>query len=289
MRYATFHAYENAEEPRRSDSIADLLALLRGRRFTILSGAGCSTDSGIPDYRGPTGSLRKRQPIQYQDFLRSETTRRRYWARSTLGWRTIATARPNAAHEAIAALEHGGRLGGLITQNVDGLHQAAGSRQLVELHGSLHWVRCLSCEQPVDRASLQAELVTKNPSLSQALAASAPDGDADLDEALHAGFLVPACRQCGGVLKPDVVFFGENVPRSRVQAAWRMLESAEALLVLGSSLALFSGFRFVRGAVERDLPVALVNLGPTRADALAAVRVEAPVGPTLTTLLAALL
>ncbi len=288
MRDATHRLYAGIAEdetgPRRSDSLDSLLALLRGRRFAILSGAGCSTDSGIPDYRGPTGSLRRRQPIQYQEFLRDEKARRRYWARSTAGWSTIAGARPNSAHLAIAALEHAGRLTGVITQNVDGLHGIAGSRQLIELHGSLYAVRCLSCGAKLERATLQEQLLTDNPALVQALAAAAPDGDAELPPELYEGFAVPACRSCGGVLKPDVVFFGENVPRSRVDAAWQLLAGAEALLIVGSSLAIFSGFRFVRGAAERGMPIALVNLGPTRADGLASVRLEAPVGPTLSAL-----
>ena len=274
--------------PAGSDSVESLLALLKGRRFTALSGAGCSTDSGIPDYRGPQGTLRRRQPITLQEFLHSEANRRRYWARSLVGWPTVATARPNAAHLALAALEGAGCMKGLITQNVDGLHRAAGSQQLIELHGNLHFVRCLTCAARLERAAFQDELLAENPTLEAARADSAPDGDAELLPASYEDFIVPACRQCGGVLKPDVVFFGENVRRPVVEAAFRFIAEAEALLVLGSSLAVYSGFRFVRGAVERGLPVAIVHLGPTRGDELAALRVAAPLGATLTTLAAAL-
>jgi len=274
--------------PSRSDSFASLLALLRGQRLVVLSGAGCSTDSGIPDYRGPTGALRKRQPIQYQDFLRSDAVRRRYWSRSAVGWPVVAAARPSAAHHALAALEQAGCLTGLITQNVDGLHRAAGSAQLIELHGSLHRVRCLSCGAQRDRQALQAELLARNPAIAAALAVAAPDGDAEAAESLCAGFVVPPCGACGGVLKPDVVFFGETVPRAVVDAAWAMLTRGTVLVVLGSSLTVYSGFRFVRGAAERGIPVAIVNQGATRGDELAAVRLSAPLGPTLTALAAEL-
>ena len=272
----------------RSDSFASLLALLRGQRLVVLSGAGCSTDSGIPDYRGPTGALRKRQPIQYQDFLRSDAVRRRYWSRSAVGWPVVAAARPSAAHRALGALEQSGCLSGLITQNVDGLHHAAGSTQLIELHGSLHRVRCLACGAQLERQALQNELLARNPAIAAALAATAPDGDAEVAEALSADFVIPPCSACGGVLKPDVVFFGETVPRVVVDAAWAMLARGTVLVVLGSSLTVYSGFRFVRGAVERGIPVAIVNQGPTRGDELATVRLSAPLGPTLTALAAAL-
>lgn len=274
--------------PSRSDSFASLLALLRGQRLVVLSGAGCSTDSGIPDYRGPTGALRRRQPIQYQDFLRSDAVRRRYWSRSAVGWPIVAAARPSAAHQALSTLEQAGCLAGVITQNVDGLHQAAGSAQLIELHGSLHRVRCLACGVPLERRVLQGELLAHNPAIAAALATTAPDGDAEVAEALSADFVVPPCGACGGMLKPDVVFFGETVPRAIVDAAWAMLARGTVLLVLGSSLTVYSGFRFVRGAAERGLPVAIVNQGPTRGDELAAVRLSAPLGPTLTALATAL-
>jgi NAD-dependent deacetylase sirtuin 4 len=212
--------------------------------------------------------------------------RRRYWARSTAGWKMLMSACPNPAHHALVALECAGRITGLITQNVDGLHRAAGSRQLIELHGCLLWVRCLSCGQRVERTLLQSELLAANPELELALAEAAPDGDAELDPQLYEGFTVPACRGCGGVLKPDVVFFGENVPRPTVDAAWKVLDGAEALLVVGSSLAVFSGFRFVRGAAERGVPVLIVNQGATRGDGLASLCVDASVGTALAALAA---
>ena len=273
-----------ASAPRRADTLDSLLSLVRGRRLVALSGAGCSTDSGIPDYRGPSGTLRKRQPIQHQDFLRSEAVRRRYWTRSAVGWPVIAAARPSAAHQALVTLERAGHLTGLITQNVDGLHGAAGSQQLIELHGSLHQVRCLSCCARVTRSALQAELLAHNPAVAAVLATTAPDGDAEVPESLCEGFVVPPCQPCGGVLKPDVVFFGDNVARPVVDAAWAMLSGGMALLVLGTSLAVFSGLRFVRGAAERGIPVAIINQGPTRGDDLAAVCLNAPLGPTLTAL-----
>ncbi len=257
-----------------TQALASLLILLKGRRFVILTGAGCSTESGIPDYRGPTGSLRRRQPIQYLDFLRHDSTRRRYWARSAAGWRHIIAARPNEAHHAIAKLLHAGHATGLITQNVDGLHSDAGSQRQVELHGSIRRVGCLGCEVRFERAAFQDELLTQNPALRDHLAAPAPDGDAELEETLARDFVVPSCRACSGVLKPDVVFFGENVPRPAVAAAWDLFTEATALLVVGSSLAVYSGFRFARGAAERGLPIVIINQGPTRADELAAVRVD---------------
>jgi NAD-dependent SIR2 family protein deacetylase len=275
--------------PSRNDPLDRLIDLLRGQRFAVLSGAGCSTDSGIPDYRGPSGQLRRRQPIQYLEFLHSDATRRRYWARSAVGWPVIARAQPNAAHHALAQLERAGCLAGLITQNVDGLHLLAGSREVIELHGSLFQVRCLACGAQVARAALQDELLGGNPALAAALATTAPDGDADIDEALHEGLVAPQCRRCGGLLKPDVVFFGENVPRPTVDAAWAVLARSSALVVLGSSLAVYSGFRFVRGAAERGLPIAIINQGPTRGDELATVRMSAPLGPVLSELAMALL
>lgn len=268
---------------RRQDGPDSLLAVLRGRRFVVLTGAGCSTDSGIPDYRGPAGSLRKRQPIQYQDFLRSAATRKRYWARSLIGWPQVVAARPNPAHLTLTQLERAGLCCGVITQNVDGLHGQAGSQRVVELHGSLHAVRCLGCSQIVPRAQLQQTLAALNPGWAGQHAAAAPDGDADVDSPALAteSFVVPPCAACGGVLKPDVVFFGENVARPVVESAWSLFSDASALLILGSSLAVYSGFRFARGAAERGLPIALVNLGPTRADDLAAVRVEASLSTTM--------
>ncbi len=252
----------------------------------MLTGAGCSTESGIPDYRGQ-GS-RPRHPIQIREFTRDPAARRRYWARSVVGFARFAGARPNPAHLAIAALEHAGLTSGLITQNVDGLHGAAGSRRMVELHGALSRVVCLDCGAVETRAALQRLLLDANPGWDRLQGTLAPDGDAELDPALVETFRVVACARCDGVLKPHVVLFGENVPRPTVDAAWGMLDAADALLVVGSSLAVFSGYRFVREAARRNLPVAIVNQGPTRGDSVAAVRVEGRAGDVLPRLVATL-
>lgn len=265
--------------------LVDLVAA--SRRLVVLTGAGCSTESGIPDYRSPRAVPRSR-PIQYLEFVRRPELRRRYWARSMAGWPAIAGARPNPAHRALAALEAAGRLDALITQNVDRLHQAAGSRRVIELHGALHEVRCLDCGDVTDRQALQARLRALNPGWAAGGAAPAPDGDAAVASDALAGFRVPACEACGGVLKPRVVFFGESVPRPVVERAFAAVDAADALLVVGSSLAVWSGLRFVRRAAEQGLPIGLVNLGPTRADALATVRVEARAGQVLPRLVARL-
>jgi NAD-dependent SIR2 family protein deacetylase len=266
--------------------LAPLADLLRGRRVAVLVGAGCSTESGIPDYRGPDTGQRKRSPIQYREFVESEAARRRYWARSTVGWRRIAAARPNAAHVALAELETAGIVAGLITQNVDGLHEAAGSRNVVELHGSLAAVICLACGERTARDEFQRHLLTLNADwaahLAQRELEPAPDGDAELPAAALEHFRVPSCGACGtGVVKPDVVFFGENVPRSRLDEAWRVFEMGDVLLVAGSSLTVYSGRRFVYRAIESAMPVAIVNVGPTRADDVAAVKIERRLGAVL--------
>jgi NAD+-dependent protein deacetylase sirtuin 4 len=260
-------------------TLAELAALLDGRRAAALVGAGLSTDSGIPDYRG--AGRAPRNPIQHREFMRSEAARRRYWARSFRGWPRIAAAEPNAGHRALAALEAAGRVNGVITQNVDGLHQRAGSRRVVELHGALGRVRCLGCGAVEPRAQLQERMTILNDGFHARDEGAAPDGDAELDGEFLAAFVVPACAACGGILKPDVVFFGDNVAPAPLADAWSILDEAGALLVLGSSLAVWSGFRFARKAAERGLPIAIVNLGPTRADALAAVRLDAPLGDVL--------
>ncbi len=279
-----------------SEAFARVSAVLRGRRVVVLAGAGCSTDSGIPDYRGPTAVPRK--PMQHREFVGSEAARQRYWARATVGWPRMVAAAPNAVHRALAALEHGGAIEGVITQNVDGLHHAAGSRQVVELHGALARVRCLGCGARIDRAALHARLLAENPGVAAALDRrdagpddnrsgrgqggfdGAPDGDAELPAALIEGFVVTACA-CGGPWKPDVVFFGDNVPRAVVDDAWALFDRGEALLVVGSSLTVWSGYRFVRRAAERGVPVAIVNLGPTRGDGEAAVKLDAPLAEVL--------
>jgi NAD-dependent SIR2 family protein deacetylase len=253
--------------------------ILRGRRVAVLTGAGCSTESGIPDYRGPETQRRARNPLQYREFMRDPRARARYWARSMIGWPRIRDAVPNAAHEALAEMERAGIAGGVITQNVDRLHHRAGSRRVIELHGALAEVHCLECGVIESRDSLQARLQALNPGFGRRSAEIAPDGDAEL--ALFDDFRVASCLVCDGVLKPKVVFFGESVPRPVVDAAKAMVAESEALLVVGSSLAVFSGFRFVRLAKERNLPVAIVNLGPTRADELADVCVDARAGALL--------
>jgi NAD+-dependent protein deacetylase sirtuin 4 len=257
--------------------VSALAQLLGGRRAVVLTGAGVSTGSGIPDYRGPDGRLRKQLPMRYQEFVRDPEARARYWARSSVGWPRFSSARPNPAHRALASLETAGRVAGVITQNVDGLHQAAGSRSVLELHGSLSRVRCLECGRLEGRNRLQAQLEAINPgvaALSARAAGPRPDGDAELEAGDAVSFRVPPCAGCGGVLKPDVVFFGENVPSRWVDEAWRLFDQGEALLVLGSSLQVYSGRRFVLRAVERGIPVAILNRGPTRCDAVADVRLD---------------
>ncbi|MGF1466394.1 MAG: NAD-dependent protein deacetylase [Sandaracinaceae bacterium] len=268
--------------------LGHLVRLLNGRRLSVLTGAGCSTESGIPDYRGPETRRRARNPIQYRAFVKSRDARRRYWARAVLGWDKFKAARPNPAHHALASLERKGLLTGLITQNVDRLHQAAGSRNIVELHGALADVRCIACRAVEPRAAVQARMAELNPGWTQQQAEMAPDGDAELDGERIARFVLATCLMCDGDLKPDVVFFGESVPRLRVETAYHHVESSDALLVAGSSLAVFSGYRFVRRAEAAGLPVAIVNLGPTRGDPHATLRVDGRLGDVLPRLAAAL-
>ncbi|WP_128984768.1 NAD-dependent protein deacetylase [Streptomyces roseicoloratus] len=256
---------------------------LRAGGVAVLSGAGISTESGIPDYRGEGGSLSRHTPMTYQDFTSSEHARRRYWARSHLGWRTFGRARPNAGHRAVAAFARHGLLSGVITQNVDGLHQAAGSEGVVELHGSLGRVVCLSCRAMSSRRELARRLEEANPGFAPVAAGINPDGDADLTDEQVGDFRVVPCAVCGGVLKPDVVFFGENVPAPRVEDCRRLVRDASSLLVLGSSLTVMSGLRFVRQAAEAGKSVLIVNRDPTRGDRHALARVALPLGPALTT------
>ena len=258
----------------------------------VLSGAGLSTESGIPDYRGPSGQARRAgQPMTYQAFTGSAEARQRYWARSHLGWRHITGATPNPGHRAVAPLERAGLVGGIITQNVDGLHQAAGASAVTELHGSLHRVVCLSCWERSPREELDARLRAANPGwargfspagagASGAAPAVNPDGDVALEET--SGFVVVDCVSCGGVLKPDVVFFGENVPRPRVASCFELVSGSSALVVLGSSLTVMSGLRYVRHAASVGIPVVIVNQGATRGDSLAVATLDAPLGATLT-------
>ncbi len=246
----------------------------RHQRIFVLTGAGCSTNSGIPDYRDADGSWKRPQPVTYQAFMGDPAVRQRYWARSLIGWRRFGRARPNETHHALARLETLGKSEMLLTQNVDRLHQAAGSTGVIDLHGRLDQVRCMGCGALVPRDTLQAELVRLNPAWADLDAADAPDGDADLDDRDFSGFTVPPCPHCRGVLKPDVVFFGENVPRPRVDTAIHHLDQADALLVVGSSLMVYSGFRFVQAAAKAGKPTAAVNLGRTRADGLLTLKVE---------------
>lgn len=253
-------------------------------RLFVLTGAGVSTDSGIPDYRDNQGDWKRPQPVTYQAFMGDERTRQRYWARSLVGWRRFSRAHPNDAHVALARLEAAGAVEVLLTQNVDGLHQAAGSRHVIDLHGRLDRVRCMANGHLVPRVEFQVALETRNPAWAALDAGDAPDGDADLEGHDFSGFQVPDCPVCGGLLKPDVVFFGEGVPRERVQAAMEGLEAADAVLVAGSSLMVFSGFRFVNAAAKAGKPIAAVNMGRTRADALFSLKIERPVGATLVSL-----
>jgi len=257
----------------------------RHRRLFVLTGAGCSTRSGIPDYRDFDGQWKRAQPVTYQAFMGEEKTRQRYWARSLIGWRRIRQARPNDAHRALARLEAMGRSQLLLTQNVDRLHQAAGSTQVIDLHGRIDLIRCMDCERRSPRDELQDELGRLNGDWLDLDATEAPDGDADLEGADFSSFVTPCCRRCGGVLKPDVVFFGENVPRDRVEAACRHLDEADAMLIVGSSLMVYSGFRFVQRAASRGKPLAAVNLGRTRADSLLTLKAEQPCESALAFLL----
>ncbi|WP_189273260.1 NAD-dependent protein deacetylase [Kitasatospora griseola] len=266
------------------DGLPALARLLAGGGVAVLSGAGLSTESGIPDYRGPDGIRRHRAPMTYQEFLAGEPARRRYWARSHAGRAVIAGARPNAGHFAVARLRAAGRLSAVITQNVDGLHRAAGTADAVELHGGLDRVICLGCAAVSPRAELDERLAALNPAFRDAGSRINPDGDVELPDALVASFTVADCARCGGILKPDVVFFGESVPKDRVEHCYRLVDQARALLVLGSSLAVMSGLRFVRHTAKSGKPVAIVTRGATRADDLATLRLDRPLGETLTSL-----
>ncbi len=252
--------------------LSDFIA--RHERLLVLTGAGCSTASGIPDYRDAAGQWKRAQPVTLQDFLASEHTRKRYWARGLVGWRLMRRAQPNDAHRSLANLERSGRIEHLVTQNVDGLHQAAGSRSVIDLHGRVDTVVCLGCERRSPRERLQAELVARNPAFVALDAHGAPDGDADLEGVDFTAFDVPPCDACGSLLKPDVVFFGESVPAERVRLAMAAAERADALLVVGSSLMVLSGFRFAKAMAAAGKPIAAVNLGRTRADDLLALKVE---------------
>ena len=264
---------------------AALAALVGAGGVVVLSGAGLSTESGIPDYRGPTGTARRASPMTYRTFTGDPAARRRYWARSHLGWRLIDRARPNAGHRAVAELERRGLLAGIVTQNVDGLHQAGGAAGVLDLHGRLDRVVCLDCAALSPRAELAARLAGANAGWQARVTAVNPDGDVDLPDEELAGFVPVGCAGCAGTLKPDVVFFGETVPPDRVRRGYELVERASALLVLGSSLTVMSGHRFVLRAAKLGIPVAIVNQGATRGDPYAAVTVDAPLGQVLPELL----
>lgn len=262
--------------------LADLVS--RGG-VVVLSGAGISTESGIPDYRGPTGAaMRRHAPMTHQSFVRDADARRRYWARSHVGWRIMRTAQPNTGHRAVADLEGAGLVTGVITQNVDGLHQAAGSEQVVDLHGRLDRVICLGCGAQSTRDDVDRRLSEVNTEWRTTVLAHNPDGDVDIPDSDLDRFTVVGCHDCEGPLKPDVVYFGDSVPRDRVEESYALVEAASTVLVVGTSLHVYSGRRFVVRAVERGIPVAVVNQGPTRADADAVVRIDAPLGSTLSLL-----
>lgn len=265
------------------DSLQDFIG--DHSRLLVMTGAGVSTDSGIPDYRDRNGAWKRRQPVTLQLFMAEVTTRQRYWARSLAGWPIFAQAQPNRAHRLLARWELQERLSMLVTQNVDGLHQRAGHREVIDLHGRLNEVRCTACAWRAPREAWQQALLLANPvwleSLPHQTIQAAPDGDADIEDAAFARFNVPQCPQCTGTVKPDVVFFGETVPALRVEQVYAALARSSALLVVGSSLMVFSGFRFVRAAVQSGIPVAAIGLGRTRADDLLQFRVAMPCADAL--------
>jgi NAD-dependent SIR2 family protein deacetylase len=258
------------------DHLDTLHRAMAERRFLVLTGAGISTSSGIPDYRDSEGVRRGKAPMMYQEFLATAQARRRYWARAMLGWPRVRIAQPNPAHRALAALQQHQRISGLITQNVDTLHDQAGSHDVIELHGSLHRVLCLDCQQRSPRDVIQQRMEHENPYLAGVDAVQAPDGDTLLDPAFEERFQIPHCPHCNGQrLKPDVVFFGENVAQATAAKAMVAVEQAEGLLVVGSSLMAYSAFRLCKAMVEQGKPVIAINLGKTRGDELLQVKIEA--------------
>jgi NAD-dependent SIR2 family protein deacetylase len=274
---ATNIGSESAE----SATLAELGQKLGEGGVFVLGGAGVSTDSGIPDYRDEHGAWKGSEPMQYRDFVGSEANRKRYWARSMVGFPFMASAQPNVAHHALAALEQRGALSLLVTQNVDGLHSRAGSARVIDLHGRLDQVKCLGCGAITSRAELQSELAARNPEFVSAAATLKPDGDAELSAVSYQDFEIVPCATCGAMLKPDVVFFGENVPAPRVRDAMSALEGSRLLLIVGSSLMVFSGYRFARAAARLGIPIAIVNRGKTRADDVAALKISKSVSEVL--------
>lgn len=261
-------------------SVSDLVSVLGSCKTLVLSGAGVSTDSGIPDYRSPESLKRNHKPMRFQEFVGSVAAQKRYWARSLVGWPVMDRAEPNVNHDVVARLERGGFVGGVLTQNVDDLHFKAGSERVIELHGGLNRAVCLACGALEKRVRLQRRMLHLNPEFDGVATEIKPDGDAIVEQS-YDDFRLPECLRCSGVLKPDVVFFGENVPRARVERAWAMLAEAEALLVLGSSLTVFSGYRFVVRAVKEGKPVVIVNRGETRGDGDATLKLDEPLADVL--------
>jgi len=280
----TLHWTPPSDLPPGTTDLRPVAEAVRAGGVLVLSGAGISTESGIPAYRGEGGSLSRHTPMTYQDFTSSPRARQRYWARSHLGWRTFGRALPNAGHRAVAAFGRHGVLSGVITQNVDGLHQAAGSEGVVDLHGRLDRIVCLSCGAAGPRGELAVRLEAANAGFAPTVAEINPDGDADLTDDQVGDFRVVPCEECGGVLKPDVVFFGEPVPVQRIEHCRRLVGEASSLLVLGSSLTVMSGLRFVRQAAQADKRVFIINRDPTRGDQFAVTRVALPLGTALTTI-----
>lgn len=255
---------------------------LAGKSILVLTGAGISTESGIPDYRG--AGRTERHPMTYETFMGDENARKRYWARSFVGWSVIDSAEPNQGHFALAQAESFGSINQIITQNVDSLHQKAGSKKVLELHGRLNRVVCMNCKRTTPRLEIDQQISEKNPNLKKDLSVEfTPDGDAEIEAT--AEFVVPDCLACGGILKPDVVFFGESVPHERVSFAMQCLEKSDGLLVAGSSLAVNSGMRFARAASKMGIPIVIVNIGPTKADDLAIAKIEAATSIALQELL----
>jgi NAD-dependent SIR2 family protein deacetylase len=261
--------------------------LIASGGVVVLTGAGCSTASGIPDYRGPNGAFtRGHKPMTYHQFLRDPQGRKRYWARGHVGWARFREARPNPAHEALATLEDRGLVDGIITQNVDGLHQAAGSRSVIDLHGRLDRVVCLQCGAMESRDSVHQRLTAVNPLLTATAGSINPDGDTDIPDAVLDDFAMVGCSVCDGDLKPDVVYFGESVPGERVELSYQWVDQARCFLVVGSSLTVYSGRRFLIHAHKTGIPTVIINEGPTRGDDLASLRIDADVCAVLATLIA---
>jgi len=277
------------QQPREDATLVAVAELMQGsRRLLVLTGAGCSTECGIPDYRDAQGAWKRKPPMSYQEFTGSFAARQRYWARACIGWRLFASMQPGASHRVLARLEHAGRIQSVITQNVDGLHQRAGSRRVIDLHGRIDSVQCLRCRGSFARTQIQARLDQLNPQWARADAVMGPDGDALLAHSSFEQFQLVDCEHCRGPLKPAVVFFGEAVPADAVAQAYAAVEAADALLVVGSSLMVYSGFRFARAACERGLPVAIINLGATRADEMVALKIRARCADVLAQLEASL-